>query len=500
MKKLPIGTQDFEVLQKSGSFYLDKTKHLFEILSSSDRYYFFSRPRRFGKSLMLSVIKNIFLGKQELFNNLFIDKNWVFEKFPVIYLSFSGYSYERSLEEYIKNYGQVYYKEKIIKIKEFKYFDLGLIIEEVSNTIGKPVVCLIDEYDKPILVHLKNTLQAEKMREFFSAFYAPIKDRDSHIRFFFLTGLTKLMKMSIFSVLNNLKDIGFKSKHEDLIGYTQTEVEDNFREELAYIAQKLRIDYVELILKIKKNYNGYNFGGNHLLYNPWDINNFIDNESFGYYWADTGIPSAISDYIEDRVSEVKKIIDSERSGTLGISEMDLRVHNLKELKPVILFFYSGYLTIKETIDEQTYSLKFPNFETEQVMSHYFLNLSLSRHFEVLAWKKAANDITEGIFTQNAVKIKAAIETIIYEISTHIPYDWLNKNPEGWLKTLVGIAIRMNQTYYAAESQNIIGRTDMHLTKEDSIYVLELKVDDRAENAIKQIETTYEPSYRSLFKT
>jgi len=275
-KKIPIGEQDFESLISTGKFYLDKTNKIFELLDSGSKYNFLSRPRRFGKSLMLSVIKNLFLGKKELFKGLFIEHKWFFDPSPIIYLSFASYSENWDLTEYIKSNGNVYIENHITKIKNFEHFDLGFIVEQIFKQTGKPVVVLIDEYDKPILVHLKTIDKAEQIRIFFSNFYAPIKDNDSCIRFFFLTGLTKLMKMSIFSVLNNLDDITLEETYSDLIGYTHKEVQQNFSKELSSISEKYSVEYDQFIEKMKNEYNGYNFGSNELIYNPWDINNLIN--------------------------------------------------------------------------------------------------------------------------------------------------------------------------------------------------------------------------------
>ncbi|MBF0200681.1 MAG: AAA family ATPase [Desulfamplus sp.] len=197
-KKFPMGTQDFETLKRNSEFYLDKTPQLYSFLESGGRYNFLSRPRRFGKSLMLSVLKSIFLGKKELFEGLYIYDKLDFKKFPVLYLSFAGISRNDDLKKYIEHNGRVYINSKKIQIKDFSYFNLGVILEEASQKAGQPVAVLIDEYDKPILVHLKNIEKAEGIRDFFQGFYAPVKDSDPYIHFFMLTGLTKLMKMNIF--------------------------------------------------------------------------------------------------------------------------------------------------------------------------------------------------------------------------------------------------------------------------------------------------------------
>lgn len=496
-KKFPLGTQDFETLKKNSEFYLDKTPQLHSLLENSGRYNFLSRPRRFGKSLMLSVLKNLFLGNKELFEGLYIYDYFDFKKYPVLHLSFAGISKSDNLENYIKYNGKIYIDEKVIKIKDFDYFNIGAILEETSQKAGQPVVVLIDEYDKPILVHLKNFQKAEEVRDFFQGFYAPVKDSDQYIKFFMMTGLTKLMKMSIFSELNHLKDISFVGRYTDLIGYTQNEVEKNFSEEIKVIAQKKDEDVQQLLQQIKEEYNGFNFGDKQL-YNPWDINNFIENEAFGYYWSETGIPSAISAYMQSTTVDIQNIIDKERNNTLSVNEMKLRVQDLQQLQPEVLLFNAGYLTIRYKDEKNHYYLKFPNKEAEQVMLEYFLDLSLGKNYDLDEWKDVSNQITSGIFAKNQETIQAGITKLIYRNCAHLPYDWHNKNPEGWLKSMVGVAIRMNNIYYIGENQNIIGRTDLHIPKDDTVYVLEFKVNGNTEEAIKQIEDNYELSYRNSF--
>jgi hypothetical protein len=497
-KKLPIGTQHFEALKRYNEFYLDKTRQILTIINQN-RYNFLSRPRRFGKSLTLSVMKNLFLSKKELFTDLYIYDKWNFNPHPVIELSLAGYSKDYDLLTYIKNRGQVYYNDnQIKKFYDFKLLNLGEIIENVSNETKKQVVCLIDEYDKPILTHLNDFAKAEEVRNFFSGFYSLVKDNDCHIRFFFITGLTKLMKMNIFSALNNLEDISFDADTSDLIGYTQQEVEDNFSEELQEIAQKHNKEYHQFLMEVKNEYNGYNFGGQELLYNPWDINSLIKKRKIKSYWADSGIPGAISDYMKESPVDIQRIVDSVREDTLKIKEMHIRVHKLENLRPEVLFFNAGYLTVKEETSDH-YKLKFPNNETEQVMMDYFLDLSLCKKYDINNWEKVSDKIVSGIFSKDPQCIQEGVETLIYDVLANIPYDWVNKNPEGWLKSMIGVAIRMNNLYYIGENQNIIGRTDMHIPKEDCVYVLELKANAKASDAVKQIEEKYEQAYRKHFK-
>ena len=502
MKQFSIWSQDFEELIRMGSFYLDKTKLVFDLVDSNSKYYFFSRPRRFGKSLLLSVMKNIFLGKKELFKWLYIYDKWKFEEYPVIYISFAWYKKSMDVEEFIKNRWVVYIKEKKIKIWEFEKFNLWDILEEIKKQTWKQTVILIDEYDKPVLEYLWNIDQAEEIRDYFSEFYAPIKDNDANIRLFFLCWLTKIMKMNVFSVINNLDDISIKWPYVDLIWYTQEEVEKNFEEEIREIAKEQNISYEELLNTLKKEYNWFNFGSSSnkskLLYNPRDINSFISKKEFGYYWADTGIPSGINEYIKENEVDIQKMMDKEKKKELWLDEIELRVHNLNNIKPEILFFHAWYLTIREIDNDNILYLKYPNNETEQVMIKYFLQLSKT-NYDIIQWKKVANKITEWIMQNESIKIQEWIHTMIYEILWTTPWSWLSKNPEWWLKTLLWVAIRMNSIYRWWETEGIIWRTDMHIPKWDTIYVIEPKVDRSTKECIKQIEEKYEKQYKLSYK-
>ena len=499
MKRFSIWSQDFEELIRMGSFYLDKTKLVFDLVDSNSKYYFFSRPRRFGKSLLLSMMKNIFLGKKELFKWLYIYDKWKFEEYPVIYISFGGYKKSMDVKEFIKENWMVYIEGKEIELWKYKKLDFWYILKEIKKQTWKQTVILIDEYDKPVLKYLWDIEKAEEMRDFFSDFYAPIKDNDANIRLFFLCWLTKLMKMSVFSEINNLDDISIKWPYVDLIWYTQKEVESNFENEIREIAKEQWMSYEELIIKLKEEYNWFNFGDkNKLLYNPRDINSFVNKKQFWYYWAESWIPSGISEFIKENVVDIQKIMDKEKINELWVTETWLRVHNLNNLKPEILFFQAWYLTIREMNNDNILYLKFPNKETEQVMIEYFLELS-KINFDIVQWKKVANKITEWILQNESIKIQEWTRKLIYEIAWTTPWSWLANNPEWWLKTLVWVAIRMNSIYRWWETEWIIWRTDMHIPKWDTIYVVEVKVDRSTKECIKQIEEKYEKQYKKLYK-
>ncbi|MBS8121429.1 AAA family ATPase, partial [Candidatus Vampirococcus lugosii] len=311
MKKIAIGIQDFKKLITDNYYYIDKTKIIYNLLISNN-YYFLSRPRRFGKSLTLSMIKYLYMGEKELFKNTYIyDKRNFEETNPVVYISFASYNKFKDVEKFIKYNLNIYIEDKIYKIEDFvDEIDLGYLVKEIYEKTGKQVVVLIDEYDKVILTHLQDRKKAEYYREFFGAFYSGIKDADQYIKMFFLTGLTKILKMNIFSSLNNLQDISYDPFVYDIMGYTWEDIEKNFEEEIKEIAEQEGKEEKEIKDKIKLYYNGYNFGNSEdTIFNPWNINNLILKRNFQFYWSDTGIPSAIVDYIKEKNIDVVELVE-----------------------------------------------------------------------------------------------------------------------------------------------------------------------------------------------
>ena len=509
-KKIAIWTQDFKMLISRGAFYLDKTKQLFKLVNWETRHYYFSRPRRFWKSLMLSVMKSVFLWEKELFKWLFInDKwNWVEENtYPVILVDFAWFTWWdiSEVSSYILKNAKVFLPWEKIEERNFSYYfkegefpDITDIINSLYKETWKQVVMLVDEYDKPILTNLTNPEKAEEIRDYFARFYWPIKPNDSKIRFFFLSGLTKVMKMSIFSVLNNLSDISFKWHFTDVIWYTQEELEDNFEEELEKIAWELNLKLDDLIERLKIEYNGFNFGRNKLtLYNPWDINNFILNKEFAYYWADTGIPSAIKEYIEINWIDIRQLIEDVRNWELIVTWLDLKLVDLNNINIAVLFFNAWYLTIKEQDTMwNMFFLKFPNNETEQVMLSYFLNLQ-NRKINLALFLKISKQFIFWVFSWDKEEIQKSLERFLKEFLVDIPWEWLNNNPEWWLKSMIWLLIKMQNIKWWWEIEWLKQRSDLFIPINDKyIAIVEAKVNKTTKEAIKQIEEKYEPLARA----
>ena len=300
MKKYPIGIQDFRKIREEDYVYVDKTKIIHQLLMRGS-YYFLSRPRRFGKSLLLSTINEIFSGSRELFKGLWIENNWDWDKkLPIIHLKFSKSDYQELglRQALINELDKSAVKLNIVLSRPtLKERFEELIVK--ASVLGK-VVLLIDEYDKPIIDYLEQPEKANENRDILKQFYSIIKDSDPFIRFLLITGVSQFTKVSIFSDLNNLTDITLRSPFNTLLGITQNEVEEYFSDELAHIAQRDELNTETLMEKIKTWYNGYSWDAKETVYNPFSLLNFIQYGQFDNYWFSTGTPTFLVNIIRQQ--------------------------------------------------------------------------------------------------------------------------------------------------------------------------------------------------------
>lgn len=363
MIKYPIGIQNFEVLRTGDWFYIDKTKYIYRLLNTS-KYFFLSRPRRFGKSLLLSTLRAYFEGKRELFKGLYIDSredvSW--DPHPVIYIDLNAKNYcgEDSLEDRLDTqlsaYEEIYGKNDRDRSPDGRFLYL---IESVFKKTGKQVVVLIDEYDKPILDNIHMPETAMRNRDILAGFYSVLKTADQFLKFCFLTGITKFSHLNIFSGLNNLNNISLDEQFEGICGITRKELVDNLSEGVQNLASKEGVSFEEALELLKENYDGYHFSTNlEDVYNPFSLINCLSKSAIGSYWFATGTPTSLLrqfvnlDIDVDRLNGIKaKFLDLEDGG---------------DENPVTLLYQSGYLTIK-SFDRKTrrYTLGFPNREVEE---------------------------------------------------------------------------------------------------------------------------------------
>jgi hypothetical protein len=484
MKKLPIGIQTFEKIRSDDYIYIDKTDIAFDIITNYT-YVFLSRPRRFGKSLFLDTLRNIFEGKKELFKGLAIYDKWNWEEtYPVIKISFSGVL---STVEDIKAmvFDNLKENEERLKVNcEEKDSVSAYFSQLIRNThfkYNQKVVILIDEYDKAILDNIDMVERAHEAREFLRGFYSVIKGSDEYIRFAFLTGVTRFSKASIFSGLNMLTDITLDERYGNVCGYTQKDLEESFKEYLNKINGDLE--------KIKEWYNGYYFLKDKL-YNPFDILQFFDkNGLFDNYWFETGTPTFLIKLIKERnyflpaLSNLK--VDKKLLSSFDIENLDLEV----------ILFQSGYLTIDSVeytpFDTIEYRLKIPNREVKQSFTDFIIDKLLEDKAKTpkkVSLYKSLGDANMKEFEQTLISLFASI-----------PYNNFVKNNiseyEGFYASVLYAYLQSLGFDIEGEDVTNQGRIDLAVKLPDVIYLFEFKVID--EEPLRQMkEKGYYQKYLS----
>lgn len=463
--KYPIGIQDFRKLREEGFVYVDKTQPLCQILRNGG-YFFLSRPRRFGKSLLLSTMKELYSGSRDLFEGLWVEDHWNWEQTnPVIWLKFSSQgvrtlglvpAIQRMLSEIAASLN--------IELKEESY-DLKFKELIIKAAEYKNAVLLIDEYDKPIIDYLDDIPKAEANREILKNFYSVLKDCDPYLQTVFITGVSAFSKVSIFSDLNNLENLSLSASAFTLLGLTHQELERYFPE----LLQTVDVE------KMKTWYNGYSWGGETKVYNPFSILRFFKESCrFHNFWFETGTPTFL-------VKEMRKhrYYDVE---SIEASEHQLSAFDFKRLDPITVLFQTGYLTI-DSYDQRfmTYHLRYPNEEVRFSLQQYLLNA----YRDTLSGNALAPAvaITKALESKN---IERAIESINTTFSS-IPYDLWQKENEHFYHALIHLMFSLLGTYIQSEVHTAKGRCDALVQTEGHIYAFEFKLDKTAEEALQQIK-------------
>mgnify|MGYP000736648408 CR=1 FL=1 len=368
-KIYPIGIQNFEKIRQDGYFYIDKTALMYQMVKTGS-YYFLSRPRRFGKSLLISTLEAYFQGKKELFTGLAVEKlekDWV--KYPILHLDLNIEKYDTPdsldniLDKSLTAWEKLYGAEPSERSFSLRFAG---IIERACKQAGQRVVILVDEYDKPMLQAIGNeTLQAE-YRNLLKAFYSVLKSQDRYIKLAFLTGVTKFGKVSVFSDLNNLNDISMDYRYMDICGITDKELHENFDGDVALLGERNGLTKEECYVKLKEQYDGYHFDYDTVgLYNPFSIFNTLSKLKFSDYWFETGTPSFLVYLLKHSNYRLDRITEEQVSGDL-LNSIDSMSCN-----PIPVIYQSGYLTIKGYDKEfGIYRLGFPNKEVENGFIKY----------------------------------------------------------------------------------------------------------------------------------
>lgn len=369
MKKLPISIQTFEHIIEGDMIYVDKTEFIHD-LTLKGKYYFFARPRRFGKSLLLTTLKSFFEGKKALFKGLYIDekeKDWTV--YPVVHLDYSLVDYSTSLEifkisllENLQTIARQYdlQLKNIVIANAFKELILAL-----SEKYNRQVVVLIDEYDKPLVDSLTNEQKFEENRHVLRNLYGTIKGLDGHLRFVMLTGVSRFSKVSVFSGLNNLDDISMNKAYSTMVGFTQTELETYFKDHLKELATTFSLPLPDILFGVKEWYNGFSFDGIHKLYNPFSILKLFTEYEFRNYWFSTGTPT----FLIDLIKEQKQL--PEKFEHLKVNDLTGSTQQIKNFPLIPLLYQTGYLTIEKVGRDGLRPHYFLNYPNEEVR-HSFL--------------------------------------------------------------------------------------------------------------------------------
>ena len=480
-KKFPIGVQVFEKLRSDNYLYVDKTEYIYNLVNDYS-YVFLSRPRRFGKSLLSSTLKCYLEGKKDLFEGLKImnlEEKW--EQHPVLHFDFSGANYISSkeinedLERQLYNYEQQYGRGE----KDFGFNQrLEGLIHRAYEQTGHKVGLIVDEYDAPLLnvLHIPDKLQ--EIRDVMTNFYSPIKKSDQYLKFVFLTGITKFSQLSIFSKLNNLKDISMLPSYSAICGISREEIRESLMPYVQSMAEAKGIDAEEMFLQLAEYYDGYHFSKNGAdMYNPFSLMNAFSDKDIQSYWFASATPTFLVNYIAEHPIDETTLSCMQ---PVPISSFNVSPEVSESALP--LLYQSGYLTIKGYDDMfSEYTLGYPNKEVKNGFEECLLNY----------YNDKSKDIDGSSFVLNFTKLlyKDDIENALVLMQTYyssIPYDLQNKE-EKHFQTIFYLIFSLLGQYIQSEVKTAIGRADAVVKTPNSIYVFEMKVDKTAEIALQQID-------------
>ena len=480
-RKLPIGIQTFRKIREENCYYVDKTAYI-ERLVAEGTHYFLSRPRRFGKSLFLDTLKELFEGNETLFQGLAIHDQWDWSvRHPVLRLSFGSGNFTEPGNLHKEAMAQLGTIEKVDDCDTAPAYFRHLL-RTLHQRTGQPVAVLVDEYDKPILDALEVPEVARANRDYLRGLYATIKDCDAHIAFTFLTGVSKFSKVSLFSGLNNLIDITLNPHYSAICGYTEADLDAVFAPELAGLDRDAIRDW----------YNGYNWLGDEAVYNPFDALLLFFNRRFRAYWFETGTPTFLLEMLLERGVSSLALDDMPSSDEL------LSTFDVDHIATEALLFQTGYLTIRRTEShggELYYRLGYPNREVQQS-----LNRSLLNHLTGNPARQVEHNAR--LYDLLLVNDFDGLETLFKAFFASIPYQWHTNNEianyEGYYASVfysyfasLGLAITVEDSSHA-------GRLDMAVEFNGNVYLFEFKVVEQASEgaALRQLqERDYAAKYR-----
>jgi hypothetical protein len=477
MKNLPIGIQTLTEIRNRNCVYVDKTQLVHQLVTTG-KYYFFARPRRFGKSLLISTLKELFLGNKAVFEGLWIEKKWDWtKKNPVLHFSFDAMSYTQlglnvAINREIDFCASIYDITLTETTYKSKFREL---IRKLSSQHGN-VVVLIDEYDKPIIDFLETETieQAKTNRDVLREFYSVLKNADEDLELVFITGISKFSKVSIFSHLNNLKDISLAEQYATLTGYTQEELEFYFDDYLQEIQTKLKLSREELLKHTKAWYNGYSWDGVNRVYNPFGTLNFLSDKVFRNYWFSTGSPNFL-------IAQMRKHTQFAVENTIA-NNITLDKYDIENLELIPLLFQTGYLTVKE-IDVMTGDmvLDYPNKEVRESMYQFLID-DLAKSQIRTHTGRTMQDINKALISKDLGQVKEIINGLLADM----PYHTFDKQTEGLYHGLVHLIFSYLGMFVQSEVHSSRGRADAVVQTLTDIFIFEFKFNKTAQEALDQI--------------
>ena len=495
--KYPVGEQNFESIREEGKVYVDKTPLIYEMVNGA-KYVFLTRPRRFGKSLLLSTLRAFYEGKKDLFKGLDIyEKEKVWDDYPVLQLSFALFNSEdgRSLDHILENHFREWENLYDIKERDLSFAErFKNIIKNAFLKTGKRAVILIDEYDHALVNVIHREEIYTRNRELLKSVYSNLKEMDGFIKFAFLTGVTRFSKAGIFSGLNNLTDITFEEKYSSICGFSEKEIRKYLWKGVEILGQKEEVSHEEALQLLKNDYDGYHFAKDLLdIYNPYSLLRALRASELENYWIDSGTPSFLIEKLKESSESFTELFNQEADTT------DLTAVDSFFSSPAALLFQTGYLTIKD-YDSATnlYKLGVPNKEVREgfftVLLSNFVEKDRRKTLRVIQQLK--NGLQDGNPQDFIERVQSFFEGISYKL--------MPKAPEIYFENNLFLIINLMGFEVKAEDETSNGRIDLSVFTDKFIYLFEIKKDKSPEEALAQIEKKnyalkYKFDNRKIFK-
>ncbi len=491
MKNLPIGIQTLSQIRAKNCVYVDKTRLIHQIVTTGT-YYFLSRPRRFGKSLLISTLKELYEGNKVLFEGLWIEPHWDWSKTnPVLHFSFDDMSYkqlglEEAIVQELKKLAKKYQIDFLTTDYKSQFKEL---IENLALTHGK-VVLLVDEYDKPIIDFLeKDDIEKAKLnRDILREFYGVLKNADNLLELVFITGISKFAKVSLFSHLNNLDDITLMEEYATITGYTEEELVTYFADYLDIIAKKLNLTHEQLLENMRAWYDGYSWDGESRLYNPFGTLKFLRNKRFENFWFATGSPQFL-------IQQMRKITFFNVENA-HINNRILEKYDIENLELIPLLFQTGYLTVK-SIDAMTGNmvLDYPNREVRESIYEFLID-DVAKNPLRIHTGMTIEDLKKAFITRDLPKVK----TILNSLLGDLPVETFSHQTEGLYHGLIHLVFKYLGLYVNSEVHSSRGHADSVVQTLTDVYIFEFKFNKTAQEGLEQIKKQdYAAPYRASDK-